>query len=382
MKKIKTYMAVSIFGINSVAAFGRVRWAAILVLFVSVLLPKMSQGQQKEKVIEMTVLPGLQFSLPRFHVYPGQQVKIKFTNTDDMDHNLLILKPGKREDVVRKATEMTAKGLKNQYVPPGGDVLWHTAVLHHADSELLTFRAPKEEGIYPYVCTLPGHGFVMYGAMYINASGEMPPIEKDNHISPTRKKPEEGHVHHQSHPYPLKPPYLYRLYIEGAGPAAIAVHLPHKLSYCWDAGACRFRFAWKGDFVDNTDLWKGHKDARAVILGDIFYRETKEAVISIGNAGSESKPHFKGYKIVDGGYPEFHYTINGISVFELIKESKDGKGLVRSFRIPQLKDKVRFDFTHTDAVHYYFNGQELSADHLELGVNEGKQFTVEARIIK
>jgi len=357
------------------------RWCAILVFVSVLLLPKAPMAQQKALEIDMTVLPGLQFSLPRFHVKPGQQVKLKFKNTDDMDHNFLIVKPGKREGVVSKALALGAEGPKQNYVPKGDDVLWHTVTLHDGQSEVLTFIAPKEEGVYPYVCTLPGHGFVMYGAMYVNSTGKMPPIEKDNNIPPNRQKAEAGHdhAHHQSHPYALKAPYLYRTYVEGAGPAAIAVHLPAQLSYCWDAGVCKLRFAWQGDFLDNTAIWKGHKDARSVILGDVFYREDKRAVLGIGDVAQE-KPRFKGYKIVDGGYPEFHYVINGVDVFELIKELKNGGGVVRSFRIPQLKDQVRFAYTPTDAVRYYYEGKELSTDILELSAQAGKQFAVEVRM--
>ena len=35
-----------------------------------------------------------------------------------------------------------------------------------------------------------------------------------------------------------------------AGPAAIAVAVNEELHYCWDAGECRLRYIWKGDFID------------------------------------------------------------------------------------------------------------------------------------
>jgi len=222
----------------------------------------------------------------------------------------------------------------------------------------------------------------MYGAMYVNSSGTMPPLETDTNVSPSRMHAESPHVHHKpQHPYELTPPYLYRLYIEGSGPAAIAVHLPGKLSYCWDAGECRLRFAWTGDFVDNTKLWKGHKDAQAAILGDIFYTENKSPVIKIGG-NVQQRYQFKGYKIVEGGYPEFHYIINGVEVFELIKELKEGNGIVRSFRIPALKDKIHVNYTLTDNTGYYFNGKKLSGEYLELGPEAGAKFNIELRIIK
>ncbi|ADY51283.1 blue (type 1) copper domain protein [Pseudopedobacter saltans DSM 12145] len=357
---------------------------SIIMLLLLVLHVLPSTGYQKDKVveIELNVLPGLQFNLPRFHVKPGQQVKIIFTNTDDMDHNLLIINPGTREKIVQKAMEMGVNGLKNNYVPNDTDILWSTPILHDGQTKTLTFKAPEKEGIYPYVCTLPGHGFIMYGAMYVNSSGIMPPLENDVNVSPSRMHAESPHVHHKpQHPYELRPPYLYRLYIEGSSPAAIAVHLPGKLSYCWDAGECRLRFAWAGDFVDNTKLWKGHKDAQAAILGDIFYTENKNPVIRIGR-NAQQKSQFKGYKIVEGGYPEFHYTINGTDVFELIKELKEGNGIMRSFRVPALKDKLYLNYTSSKNTEYYFNGKKLSGELLELKPDAGAKFNVELRIIK
>ncbi len=333
--------------------------------------------------IELLVLPGLQFNLSRFHVKPGESIELTFTNTDDMDHNLLIINPGKREKVVQKAMDMGVHALKNNYIPDDPDVLWHTPILHDGQSKKLAFKAPDKEGVYPYVCTLPGHGFVMYGAMYVSKDGKMPPIEKDNNVPPTRMKTEDHHLHHKAqHPYTLTPPYLYRLYMEGTGPATIAVHLPEKLSYSWDAGTCMLRFAWKGDFVDNTLLWKGHKDARSVILGDIFYRENQKHVLTIGNAAATPKLEFKGYRIAKGGYPEFKYLINGIEVFELVKEMEGGKGIVRTFRIPKLNDTVTIHLTSATGVQHYWDGKALSNAMLQLSPTEGKHFSIASRTIE
>lgn len=357
----------------------------LILAFVTLLAvsPISSIALQKSEPIEieLNVLPGLQFNLARFHVHPGQKVKLTFTNTDDMDHNLIITKPGKREDIVKKAAAMGAAGIKNNYVPDDIDILWSTPILHDGQSKTVTFIAPEKEGVYPYVCTLPGHGYIMYGAMYVNKSGDMPPIEKDRNIPPTRTTADSPHTHHHSpHPYTPKPPYLYRVYMEGVGPAAIAVHLPGKTSYCWDAGSCMFRFAWTGDFVDNTLLWKGHKDARSAILGHIFYTEKQSPILRIGNSSGSRSHQFKGYKILKDGYPEFRYLLDGTEVFELITERKGGDGIARRFRIPQSKDSVRLYYTETEGVQHYFNGTRLSGGILHLSATEAKEFTIETHI--
>ncbi|WP_353139927.1 hypothetical protein, partial [Pseudopedobacter sp.] len=66
----------------------------------------------------------------------------------------------------------------------------------------------------------------------------------------------------------------------------------------------------------------------------------------------------------------------------LIKELKEGNGIVRSFRIPALKDKIHVNYTPTDNTAYYFNGKKLSGEYLELKPEAGAKFNIELRIIK
>jgi len=328
--------------------------------------------------IKIGVNPGLQYDVPRFQVKPGQKVKIIFSNTDDMDHNLLIVSPGARKKVVEAAAALGADGIRKNYTPAISEVLWSTPIVHGAQSSELVFTAPSVEGVYPYVCTLPGHGNIMYGAMYVTSSGEMPPIEEDMHIPEVRRTRSPARKIH--HPYDLTPPYYYRTYIEGASPAAIIVRLSDHLSYCWDAGVSRFRFAWHGGFVDNTEIWRGHRDAKAEILGEVFYRELKNQPIRIGHNSDASKVQFKGYKIIDGGYLEFHYKIGDNDVFETIKEVKGGIGVVRIFRVPKLDKNIFFHFTKTDGVEHSYKGAKIQGDFLELSPKEGAEFMIEVKL--
>src|SRR5690606_16622859 len=219
---------------------------------------------------------GLQFSLARFTVKPGEQVTLVLDNTDDMSHNLLITKPGARESVVLMANKLGEDGPAAGYVPKTSDVLWTIPVTEPDEANTLVFTAPKEEGVYPYVCTYPGHGRIMFGAMYVNATGKMPELATDLNIPESRRKDKPGAnaTHHDHgkpavlHPYTPVPPYHYRVFIDGASPAAIAVALPNDISYCWDAGTSSLRFAWSGGFLDNSDLWKGKGNAEAKVVGE------------------------------------------------------------------------------------------------------------------
>ncbi|CAG5002051.1 hypothetical protein DYBT9275_02795 [Dyadobacter sp. CECT 9275] len=341
-----------------------------------------------ETVITIKAIAGLQFDLVRFKVKPGAPVKLIFTNTDDMSHNLVISQPGSREEIVNLALELGDRGPAMNFVPETPKILWSLPVLAPEETKTITFTAPKNPGVYPYACTYPGHGFVMYGAMYVTTD-EMPAIQRDLHIPETRRTvanatSSSDHNHStrprsdslkKQHPYRLIAPYIHRVFIENAGPAAIAVHLPQQLSYCWDAGACRLRFAWEGEFLDNTAFWKGHKDADVKILGNIFYQDKTLFPLRLGNEKSIPVVKFKGYSLINR-YPEFHYTLNGVDVYELILPKKDGSGLVRTFRIPKVSGPVWFAFNEDDGITYSTIKGEQQKGKIKLSAAQATRFTI------
>ena len=318
--------------------------------------------------IEIKALTGLKYDVTKFNVKPGADVTLTLTNISDMPHNLLITKPGTREAVVKAGMKLGGKGPEMNFIPEMDAVLWSIPVISPGQSASVKFKAPKKEGAYPYVCTYPGHGLVMFGEMHVTDADSEPvaPVKTDTPVI-AKSGP---------HPYALVPPYLYHVFIDGASPAAIAVHLPKKLSFCWDATTCSMRFAWSGDFLDMTDLWKGHFDASAKVLGEIFYRSNEEFPLRIGDAAKPPVVKYKGYKLINR-YPEFHYTINGTDVYELIKQKDDGFGLTREFRIPQANSNVwLINNAQGNSVKYEYSAGKEENGKLRLSANEAKQFTV------
>ena len=59
------------------------------------------------------------------------------------------------------------EGMKKDFIPPTDKILWHTKLLNPNTAETLRFKAPKEPGDYPYVCTFPGHWVIMHGVMHV-----------------------------------------------------------------------------------------------------------------------------------------------------------------------------------------------------------------------
>ncbi|MCB1242857.1 MAG: plastocyanin/azurin family copper-binding protein [Verrucomicrobiales bacterium] len=114
------------------------------------------------------------YDLKEFSVKAGQKVKISFTNPADsvnlQPHNMLILKPGKKEAVGALANAglsdpnfLTTKNC----IPDSEDILHHTNLLKPGETGTLEFTAPAEAGDYPYICTYPGHWILMNGVMHV-----------------------------------------------------------------------------------------------------------------------------------------------------------------------------------------------------------------------
>jgi azurin len=129
----------------------------------------------------------LQFDTVRFKVKPGSNVMLTLVNGSDMSHNLLITKPGSRLDVVNAALKLAEKGPEMDYIPVMDEVLWSIPIVSPGQTKSVSFTAPAQSGVYPYVCTYPGHGYVMYGAMYVTTDENLPEINNDLNIPESRR---------------------------------------------------------------------------------------------------------------------------------------------------------------------------------------------------
>jgi hypothetical protein len=215
----------------------------------------------------------------------------------------------------------------------------------------------------------------MYGAMYVTTK-DLPPLEKDSNVPATALDVNREHHHAVAalHPYKTIPPYLYRIFMPDAGPAAIAVSLPNQLSYCWDAGSCRLRYAWQGEFLDPKDYFDKKAEKYAKIMGTIFYRDKTTYPLKFS---TDKNPvvDFKGYKLIDR-YPEFHYTIDGRDVYELIKPKEDGSGLIRSFKVPEATQPLYFVFDNNDGAEYTTSKGKINGNQINLTADDAHEFVI------
>lgn len=156
----------------------RLFWVLLILVSVSGL-----NAQTPVTTVSINAITGMRYDVVRFKVKPGAKVKIILNNKDEMSHNLVITQPKSRLAVVNAAQKLGDNSLKMNYVPRISKVLWSTKLLLPGETASLTFTAPQKEGVYPYVCTYPCHGFVMYGAMYVTNKA-MPSIKNDHNIPP------------------------------------------------------------------------------------------------------------------------------------------------------------------------------------------------------
>jgi putative heme-binding domain-containing protein len=86
-----------------------------------------------------------------------------------MPHNFVVTKPGALEEIglLGESTSTQPDALAREYVPRSGQILVASKLLAPRDSQKISFTAPTKPGVYPYVCTYPGHWRRMYGAFYV-----------------------------------------------------------------------------------------------------------------------------------------------------------------------------------------------------------------------
>jgi putative heme-binding domain-containing protein len=116
-----------------------------------------------------TVLEQMRYDADRLAVRAGKPVEIVFENHDLMPHNLVIAQPGALEELgkLAEATATDPKAAERQYVPESPKVLHASKLLQPREVQKLTLTAPAQPGVYPVVCTYPGHWSRMYAALYV-----------------------------------------------------------------------------------------------------------------------------------------------------------------------------------------------------------------------
>ncbi|MFM8283518.1 MAG: PVC-type heme-binding CxxCH protein [Planctomycetaceae bacterium] len=116
-----------------------------------------------------TVYERMAYDVETVAVQAGKPLLFVLANADVMPHNFVVTRPGMMQEV-GEAAEAHAQEpafAKRQFVPEHPAVLAASSLLQPQATQRLTFEAPTEPGVYPYVCTYPGHWRRMFGALYV-----------------------------------------------------------------------------------------------------------------------------------------------------------------------------------------------------------------------
>ena len=116
-----------------------------------------------------TVAARMLYDKEKIVVQAGRPVEFRISNTDHMPHNFAIVQPGYLQEIgeLAEATARDADAKDRHYVPESDKVMVASRLLEPGQKQALSFDVPSTPGIYPYVCTYPGHWRRMFGAMYV-----------------------------------------------------------------------------------------------------------------------------------------------------------------------------------------------------------------------
>jgi cbb3-type cytochrome oxidase cytochrome c subunit len=168
-------------------------------------------------------------------------------------------------------------------------------------------------------------------------------------------------------PIPLVPTsdeaVIYRNFIQGAGPRAIAVGYPEHANLAFDANQMCLKLIWQGEFLDASRHWVDRGSGFQAPAGDKVVALPDGPPFSTSDgawpkeSGKAAGYQFGGYQLDKKGRPTFLYAFNGVEVrdfFEAVPgkdpslkrtltlESKDPPPLL-FFRDRESKIPVKFE---------------------------------------
>ncbi len=114
-----------------------------------------------------TVKERMMYDVKDLTVKPGKKVKLTFVNEDFMPHNILLVQPGKIDEIANQALVMGAKGFETGFIPDNKNIIWHSKLLDAGKEEVIEFTTPTKPGDYPYMCSFPGHSIIMRGMLHV-----------------------------------------------------------------------------------------------------------------------------------------------------------------------------------------------------------------------
>ena len=116
---------------------------------------------QAPRVIAMTGTDAMKFSVTTIEAKPGEKLTVKLTGQGAipkvaMAHNFVLL--AAKTDANAFVTA-AAPARATDFIPPDkkAQVLAATKLAGNGETVEVTFEAPKQPGVYEFICSFPGH---------------------------------------------------------------------------------------------------------------------------------------------------------------------------------------------------------------------------------
>jgi azurin len=120
--------------------------------------------------VAIKAVPGaMQYDVKEIKAKPGEVLEITLANGDTMQHNLLVVLPGKMAEVGVAGDRMgeTAAGKARHFVPDSPAVIAVMGLVDPGATGRMFLAVPRKPGTYNYVCTYPGHWRMMNGKLRV-----------------------------------------------------------------------------------------------------------------------------------------------------------------------------------------------------------------------
>ena len=136
----------------------------LLVILIGTAL--ISCGPSYDQTIEIESIGNqMKYNVPEIKAQKGSTLQIILSNNASMEimkHNIVVLNSVDAIDEVGKQ----AISAEN-YLPSHESIIAASEMIGPGETTELVVQIPNEKGIYPYICTFPGHYQVMQGRIIV-----------------------------------------------------------------------------------------------------------------------------------------------------------------------------------------------------------------------
>ncbi|HWD20381.1 MAG TPA: c-type cytochrome [Verrucomicrobiae bacterium] len=134
-------------------------------------------------------------------------------------------------------------------------------------------------------------------------------------------------------------PVVQRCLLPDVSARAIAVGLPGKVSYAFDAETCQLRYAWTGEFLDAKPTWTWRGGLPPRVLGRKFSEAPYPGPLRFQKRATPV-PKFLGYDLAQG-WPRFNYEIDGVKIN--LSVTNENQSLICAYEVIQPRDAIWFN---------------------------------------